>query len=265
MSLAPHVPPADTAGFDAWVADLETRHLRDLTPAEVARALRALSSTYVERRARLSGRGAYDSAGKRAAYALYYAPRRFLTIRAVLARLDAPTGPRAILDLGCGTGAAGAAWAVHAGPGATVRGVDVHPWALDEARATWRAFGVPGDVRRGGVVETRRPAPSRRGTAPQGVMASCVANELDDADRAALLDDLLGRAAAGAQVLVMEPLSRRTSPWWPAWTRAIVAAGGRHDEWRLPLDPPPITRALGRAAGLDPIEASGRTLWLARG
>ena len=79
--------PSDcSAGFDRWIADLETRHLRDMTPAEVARALRALSSTYVERRARLSGRGAFDTAGKRAAYALYYAPRRFLTTAHVVGR-----------------------------------------------------------------------------------------------------------------------------------------------------------------------------------
>ena len=54
-----------TAGLTRWIADLETRQLRDMTTAEVARALRALSSTYVERRARLSGRGAFDSAGPR--------------------------------------------------------------------------------------------------------------------------------------------------------------------------------------------------------
>ena len=80
--------PSDcTAGFARWIADLEARYLRDLTPTEVARALRALSSTYVERRARLSGRGAFDSAGKRAAYALYYAPRRFLMAGHVVAAL----------------------------------------------------------------------------------------------------------------------------------------------------------------------------------
>ena len=72
-------PSAPTStGLARWMADLEARHLRDMTPAEVARALRALSSTYVERRSRLSDRGAFDTAGKRAAYALYYAPRRYL-------------------------------------------------------------------------------------------------------------------------------------------------------------------------------------------
>ncbi|MBA3888795.1 MAG: hypothetical protein H0X67_24180, partial [Acidobacteria bacterium] len=58
----------------AWLEALEGRHLSDLTPAEVARALRALSSCYVERRSKLARGGALDSAGKRAAFALFYAP-----------------------------------------------------------------------------------------------------------------------------------------------------------------------------------------------
>ena len=60
----------------------------------------------------------------------------------------------------------------------------------------------------------------------------------------------------------MEPLSRRTSPWWNGWVDTFVAAGGRADEWRLSLEPPAITLALGRAAGLDSVEATGRTLWI---
>jgi hypothetical protein len=259
-------PDACAAGFDRWLVDLETRHLRDLTTAEVARALRALSSTYVQRRARLAGRGAFDSAGKRAAYALYYAPRRYAMTRAILAGLAAPVGARAIVDLGCGTGAAGAAWACHAGPGSTVQGVDSHPWAVDEARATYRAFGLAGEARRGTIashaaVPDRRP----RRAAAGGIVLSYVANELDDAGRAPLLERLLADAAGGTAVLVMEPLSRRTSPWWPAWIRAVEAAGGRHDEWRVRLTPPPLVVALGRAAGLDPLEATARTLWLPGG
>ena len=73
---------------------------------------------------------------------------------------------------------------------------------------------------------------------------------------------MLVAAKAGTHVLVMEPVSRRTSPWWPAWTRAFLAAGGRDDEWRLQIAPPPLATALGKAAGLDPIKATGRTLWL---
>jgi predicted O-methyltransferase YrrM len=254
-----------TAGFARWIADLEARQLRDLTMTEVARALRALSSTYVERRARLSGRGAFDSAGKRAAYALYYGPRRFLTIGRVLDGLAVARAPRAIVDLGCGTGAAGAAWACHAGDGSTVTGLDVHPWALAETRATLRAFSIDGTVRRAASGERGAAAAalrSRPGQAPPALALSYVVNELDEASRTALLEQILAAAATTA-VLVIEPIARRTSPWWPRWVRAVTAAGGRHDEWRLRLAPPAVTAALGRAAGLDPDEATARTLWLA--
>jgi hypothetical protein len=252
--------------FDAWIADLEARHLRDMTTAEVARALRALSSTYVERRARLGGRGAFDTAGKRAAYALYYAPRRFLMTAHVVRHLLPASGPLRVIDLGCGTGAAGAAWACTAGPGSSLTGLDTHPWAIDEARAAYRTLRLDGTARRGTAIDgSWRSRERPRGPAtrtPVALVLSYVANELADDARAALLPQLLAEADAGAQVLVMEPISRKTSPWWPAWTRAVVAAGGRQDEWRLRIAPPPITEALGRAAGLDPHEATGRTLWL---
>jgi len=63
-------------------------------------------------------------------------------------------------------------------------------------------------------------------------------------------------------VLVMEPLSRKTAPWWKRWADAVVAAGGRADEWRITLQLADITRRLGRAAGLDAAGATGRTLYL---
>jgi hypothetical protein len=256
----------DSPGFIRWLADLEARHLRDMTTSEVARALRALSSTYVERRARLSDRGAFDTTGKRAAYALYYAPRRFLTVAHVLAAVGAPATPLHVVDLGCGTGAAGAAWAVHAGAGSTVLGVDVHPWALEETRATWRDFGLQGQTRRLAVSAAAAlwKDGKSRGDTPRatGIMLSYVVNELGGDERAALLTALMEAARHGTRVFVMEPLSRRTSPWWNGWVDSFVAAGGRADEWRVRIDPPPITLALGVATGLDAVEATGRTLWI---
>lgn len=255
-----------STGFTRWLADLEARYLRDMTTSEVARALRALSSTYVERRSRLSDRGAFDTAGKRAAYALYYAPRRFLAVTHVLAHVGAPVGPIHIVDLGCGTGAAGAAWAVHAGPGADVLGVDVHPWALEETHATLRAFGLHGQTRRLPVTAAaaawKDARPRGEGARATAVALSYVVNELGRDERAALLATLLEAARHGTRVLVMEPLSRRTSPWWNGWADALVAAGGRADEWRVQIEPPAITLALGRATGLDAVEATGRTLWI---
>lgn len=58
--MMPENGPAATTpppGFDGWLAALEARHMSDMRFSDVVRALRALSSTYVERRTRLEGRG----------------------------------------------------------------------------------------------------------------------------------------------------------------------------------------------------------------
>ena len=60
--------------FAGWIAGLETTHLAQLTFPEVSRALRALSSTYVERRQKLAEGAALSGTGKRAAFALFYGP-----------------------------------------------------------------------------------------------------------------------------------------------------------------------------------------------
>src|ERR1700754_3873805 len=90
--------------FSAWIAALDERHLADLTPSEVGRALRALSSCYVERRSRLAEGAALETAGKRAAFALFYAPMHFQATAHVVRELGAASRLREILDLGCGTG-----------------------------------------------------------------------------------------------------------------------------------------------------------------
>src|SRR5919198_1895449 len=96
--------------IEQWLAALEERHLANLTRAELTRSLRALSSCYVERRHRLTQGAALESAGKRAAFALFYAPLHFLTVTHIIEALgDDARSSRAILDVGCGTGAAGAA------------------------------------------------------------------------------------------------------------------------------------------------------------
>src|ERR1700733_832967 len=121
-----------TMAFEDWIAELERRHLADLRVPEVTRALRALSSAYVERRHTVARGGPLESAGKRAAFALFYAPLHFLATRHVVASLGAhEPPPSAILDIGCGTGAAGAAWALAAGGTPSLTGIDRHPWAAD--------------------------------------------------------------------------------------------------------------------------------------
>ena len=74
-------------GIDAWMAALEARQLADLTFAEVSRSLRALSSTYVERRAKLKEGAALSGAGKRAAFALFYGPLHCLLLHHIVSTL----------------------------------------------------------------------------------------------------------------------------------------------------------------------------------
>jgi len=241
----------------AWLDALDRRHLADLTPPEVARALRALSSTYVERRDRLQRGGALDTAGKRAAFALFYAPLHFLVTQAIVAALPASSRPpREVLDVGCGTGSAGAAWALHAGS-ATIRGVDRHPWAVAEATWTYRQLGLSGRAVQRDAGRT--PLRAGPGTA---VLVAYAANELADDGRASLLEALTGAHKDGAAVLIVEPIARRATPWWPHWEAGFATAGGRADEWRFPAALPARQQSLARAAGLDPRELTARTLYL---
>ncbi len=241
--------------FAEWMAALKARHLADLRVPEVTRALRALSSAYVERRG-AGVRGALDSAGKRAAFALFYAPLHFLTTHHIVGALGAHApAPRRIVDLGCGTGAAGAAWAVAAGGAPAVSGLDRHPWAVAEANWTYRQLGVRGHARAGDVA--RLPVLAA-GTA---VVAAFVLNELPVPARQRLEARLVEAAARGSRVLIVEPIARTVSPWWDEAASRVDAAGGRADEWRLPIDLPPPLDLLDRAAGLDHRVLTARSLY----
>ena len=241
----------------AWCDALEARHLANLRPAEVGRALRALSSAYVERRDRLARGAALDGAGKRAAFALFYGPLHFLVVRAIVRALGAAAPPpELVADLGCGTGVAGAAWALECAPRPRVFGIERHPWAADEARWTCLRLGLDAEIWCGDLSRVRLPARA------SAVVAAYTANELPDDARAGLLRELLAAHARGTHVLVVEPIAKSAVPWWPGWAAAFAAAGGREDEWRFPLGLPGITGRLGRAAGLDHRELTARSLYL---
>lgn len=246
-----------TDPFPAWVEALEVRHTASLTFTEVRKALQALSSVYVQRRARLAEGAALGSAGKRAAFALFYGPLHFLLVRAIVRATDAGRpAPETIVDLGCGTGVAGAAWALEAGGRASVEGVDRDGWAVDEARFTFGRLGVRGRARRGDLAGAALPG--RRGA----VVAALTANELPDDARERLLARLLDAHRAGASVLVVEPIARGVTPWWDAWATRVREAGGRVDEWRFPAGLPPRLALLDRAAGLDHRELTARSSYL---
>ena len=242
---------------NTWLAALEARHLADLTPSEVARALRALSSCYVERRGRLVEGSALGSAGKRAAFALFYAPVHFFLARHILRALPIDHARlTAIQDLGCGTGSAGAAWALETA-GARVSGFDRHPWSVAEANWTYRQLEVAGHAARQDVA--RMPIRAGRGV---GILLAYAVNELSDEARAALLPRLLAAHRRGARILVIEPIARRLAGWWPSWGTVFAEAGGVAADWRFAIELPPRQRALARAAGLEPRELTARSLVL---
>lgn len=244
----------------SWLTALDQRHLASLTSSEVARALRALSSCYVERRGQLATGGALESAGKRAAFALFYAPLHFFVTRAIVRSIAGAAGDlREIVDVGCGTGSAGAAWSLESGT-RIILGFDRHPWAVAEANWTYKQLGLHGRAaqRDAGRIRLR----GRRGTA---VLGAYSINELADSARDALLNEMVAAHARGSRLLVIEPIARRTTPWWASWRDAFIGAGGRVDDWRFPADLPARQRQLARAAGLEPRELTARSLYLASG
>ncbi len=243
--------------FEHWVAALEQRHLADLRIPEVTRALRALSSAYVERRHTVARGGPLGSAGKRAAFALFYAPLHFLaTTHVVQAVGGHEPPPSAILDIGCGTGAAGAAWAVSAARQPSVSGIDRHSWASDEARWTYRALGLQGTARHG---DANRLPIMKAGSA---AIAAYVLNELAPDVRGRVEDQLFAGAERGVRVLILEPIARGVAPWWGDTARRAEGAGGRADEWRFDVDLPPLLQTLDKAAGLNHREVTVRSIWM---
>jgi SAM-dependent methyltransferase len=240
-----------------WLEALEKRHLANLTTSEVTRALRALSSCYVERREKLSTGAALDGAGKRAAFALFYGPQHFVIARAIVEALGglAVSGITRVLDLGCGTGSAGAAVALAAN--ASIEGFDLNRWAADEASWTYRALGLNGRAR-----VLNLSAARIEGRPGELILGAWAVNELPDEVKESLLARLLAAHARGSAVLILEPIGRRANPWWTSWSTAFAARGGRDDDWRFHDLLPPRPRALAKAAGLDVQVQTARSLLL---
>jgi hypothetical protein len=260
MAEPPYDPtisePGSDPAFLAWSEALYGRHSTELTFQEIRRGVEALSAVYVERRDRLPRGAALDGAGKRAAFAVFYAPLHFLITRAV-ARAVGVGGKRLerVVDLGCGTGVGGAAVALEAGSRPSIVGVDVNRWSLDEARFTWRHFGLDGQARPGDAV---RAAAGGAGTA---LVAAYTVNELAAGARDELLERFAAAARAGAAVLVLEPIAIRPLPWWETWRARFIELGGRADEWTVPMTLPPRLALLDKAAGLRHDRLKARSLY----
>ena len=242
--------------FSSWLETLRARELERLTFQEVRKGVVALSRIYVEERARL-GKAVFDGAGKRAAFACFYTPLHFLLVRAIVVELGAESPPPAtVLDLGCGLGAAGAAWALAAGRSPFVVGVERQKWAAKEARRSFKTLRLKGRVLNKAIEYAEAEAANaKRG---QAVLAAFAVNELEDAARNTLLEKLL---LSRHPVLIVEPIARRVHPWWTSWRAAFEERGGRADEWRFPVELPDWLAELDHASGLDHRELTGKSLF----
>ena len=225
-----------------------------MTRPEFLKAIRALSARYVEGHGKLPDRSPLDSAGKRAAFAGFYAPIHFLTTRAIVSALGPATSAMtSVIDAGCGTGVAGAAVALEAGNQPAVTGIDLNTWVLDEARETWRSLGLRGRATRGDLVtelERLAATPDRsRALEGVGVVLGWSLNELDRPGRDRAQRAIAGLAGRGVRILAIEPVARRLVPWWAEWAERSAAAGARSDEWRFPADLPHVLANLDRDAG----------------
>jgi hypothetical protein len=245
--------------FLRWLGALEQRHLTALNFQEVRRSVQALSHLYVERRNRIDNGGVFDGAGKRAAFATFFAPLHFLLVREIVRALNAASlGTREILDLGCGTGIAGAAWALEMNPSPRITAVDRNPWAVREAKWTCTAMGLHAvmDLKDVDTYQIERKT---------GIVAAFAINELSEEARGRILKQFISAARRGSPVLVIEPIARHLTPWWQDWSREWAAIGGRADEWRFQAKLPQPLELMDKAAGLDHRELTGRSLWFAPG
>jgi len=238
---------------DAWLArTLESYDSLDFS--DLRKGVRSLSSLYVERR----GSGdiairSISSPAKRAAFATYYAGLHFLTAWHATRVLELGACKR-IVDLGCGTGAAGAGAAIGCGA-REMLGVDRSGWALGETRRTWAAFGL-----RGRTLRASLPARAPRLGEGDRVVLGWALNELAPEGRLALVEALLRGARAGADVLVLEPLAGFVSPWWAPLSREVESAGVRETQVKARVKLPEWIERMDRAAGLDHSELGARVL-----
>lgn len=244
--------------IDAWLNAAVARVCPPLTFSEIRKGVQAVSSLYVERRPS-AGLGARtsESEGKRAALATYYAPLHLLIALRAAAQipLEARARIRRIHDLGCGTGAAGVGFALSCPSPVAIEGADRSGWALREARHTYAAFGLRGRTRRASVPESLPRL--REGDA---LALGWMANELEQEHRVRLLELVAETCAAGAPILVLEPLARRIAPWWPTWAARLVPLGAADLEVRVEAELPAWVARLDAASGLDHSAFGARAL-----
>lgn len=237
-----------SARADRFLEALEERHFRDLKFAEVTKGLRAVSAGYVERRDEGGIEKSLDGRGKRAAFALYYGAVHFLVTREIVREsglgFGAGAGKPTILDLGCGTGVCSAAWAAESAVPTKVIGADRSSFALHEARWTWQTLQLKAETFRS--IRDAFDSVSR----PDGVVLGWTLNELDDTLRELVASRVAAWVARGSRLLVIEPVSKRVTPWWDSWAAHLPEGACVSSERRVRVPLSPKLALLARSAGL---------------
>jgi hypothetical protein len=243
-----------------WFDRVRERYSQRLTTTEIRKGVEALSRIYVEERRRMDAGAVFEGAGKRAAFACFYSPLHFLAVRAIVSSLGVHRpGPRRIVDLGCGLGVAGVAWAQLCGRTPEIVGFERSGWAAGEARWLFAELRLRGRVQQRSLLEALPAGPK------DAIVAAYAVNELGSKEKRELLGRLLDSVRRGASVLVVEPIALRKSPWWLDWRERFLDSAGRADEWRFAVELPAPLALLDRASGLDHRELTARSLYAGGG
>ncbi len=258
----PYLSGALRTRFDAWLGANRERYEAELTFTEIRKGVQALGELYAERRGQRGlAEKASEGRGKRAAHATYFAALHFLTTCHAIEMADPETFGRVrrIHDLGCGTGATGAAAALSLPAPVRVTGYDCSRWALDEARASYGVLGVDGRTQRAELPEGF-PRAGRGDLLALGWTLS----ELPAAARRVLVKRIVTAAKRGAALLVLEPLSLELGDWWFELARELEALGIGEFPIRVSIERPRFIQHMDKAARLDHQVVGARLLAGAR-
>ena len=211
-------PPHTVSPSDDRFARLD-RRARSEAPrrADISRSVaRAARAVVHLRRAAAEARGRRGAVGRRQARGLRAVLRSAPPPPADAHRRDTCRARRrasqTLLDLGCGTGASGAAWAGGVRE-AAARGRDRSASVGDR-----RGGGDLSRVRDSGNRASGRHRDRRRcRKGRSSILAAFTMNELAEPERDALLARLVERASQGDRVLIVEPLAGFVARWWNRW------------------------------------------------
>lgn len=223
-----------------WVAAARRLPAELLRPARLAEAIVERSRRYTSERERLAERlSGAAAAADLAARALFFAVTDAAKIALPLAELAArelvpAARPLRVVDLGAGAGAMTLGLAdvlAHADPP-----VDLAVVAIDRDDAALALMrDAAGELARtlGGAiaVETRCEDVRRLAAAAESadlVLAGGLLNELDEPDRAPLLERALAALAPGGALVVIEPALRATSRALHRLRDDLLARGAAH-------------------------------------